>query len=229
MTNIHSRRGQTLVEYLVLLGLIAFLALASFRPHGVIDQTVQTSNDYFKTGARGVLSGYYDNQGTVVMEDPSAINGGWCAFSKCINGYKARECACPRPAFGGSECSGNAVESCGDGPTGTMCPAGLHPIIGSGNQKCGCYDYENYVNGQCVDKCAGITCAGGMTCSHGTCACTTGQTNCNGSCVDLVSDPAHCGTCGISCATNSFCENGVCINQCGGIPCTGGVCSGGQC
>ena len=33
---------------------------------------------------------------------------------------------------------------------------------------------------------------------------------CNGRCVDLKSDEANCGTCGVPCADTEFCANGEC-------------------
>jgi hypothetical protein len=40
-----------------------------------------------------------------------------------------------------------------------------------------------------------------------------GATKCGGSCVNLDSDPAHCGACGAGCP-GGFCVKSVCMNQC---------------
>ena len=54
-------------------------------------------------------------------------------------------------------------------------------------------------------------CAGHLSCQDGSCICpTAGTVDCGGSCVDLVSDAAHCGTCGNACAQNETCIAGTC-------------------
>ena len=109
MTN----RGQVLLEYLLLLGLVAFIVIMALSPDGTSlrpDRTAMSAvytaaGDFYKTGVRAILGSYYDDTtNKVKMENPAAINGGWCGFSACIDGIKSRECACPRPAFGGAEC-----------------------------------------------------------------------------------------------------------------------------
>ncbi|MEI6438006.1 MAG: thrombospondin type-1 domain-containing protein [Candidatus Omnitrophota bacterium] len=207
------KRGQVLLEYILLLGLVAVLALASFRPQGVIEQTVNTSKGYYKDGTRAILGGYYDNTGAVVMENPTGVPGGWCKFSSCINGFKVRECACPRPSFGGAECvddgDGGAVSS--NGCTGTaaggMCDTSknLHYIMGQG---CGCYDFEYFDTA--TQKCT--TCA------------NAGEKNCNNVCTALTTT-ANCGGCGIQCPAGSTCTNGHCSADGGWSPWTQGVCS----
>jgi hypothetical protein len=52
--------------------------------------------------------------------------------------------------------------------------------------------------------------------------CPTGQTNCNGTCVDLDSDAQNCGSCGRSCNANEACSTGVCCP--GGQTSCGGTC-----
>ena len=55
------------------------------------------------------------------------------------------------------------------------------------------------------DHCGGcgdaFACADDRVCSNGTCAasCTNGETACSGSCVDLDTDPMHCGSCAKAC------------------------------
>jgi hypothetical protein len=59
--------------------------------------------------------------------------------------------------------------------------------------------------------------------TSGSPSCTSGQTNCYGSCVDLQSDATHCGTCNTKCASGKVCSAGSCTiscsagqNNCGG-------------
>jgi Stigma-specific protein, Stig1 len=41
--------------------------------------------------------------------------------------------------------------------------------------------------------------------------CTGGTVNCDGVCVDLQTDEAHCGSCQTVCAANEVCQAGVCF------------------
>jgi hypothetical protein len=41
--------------------------------------------------------------------------------------------------------------------------------------------------------------------------CPAGRTLCNGACVDLRSDPNHCGACGSVCPSGARCELGACV------------------
>lgn len=59
--------------------------------------------------------------------------------------------------------------------------------------------------------------------------CGLGETNCDGDCVDLDSDPAHCGACYTTCDPGEDCTGGDC--RCGsetacapGLTCCGGAC-----
>lgn len=72
------------------------------------------------------------------------------------------------------------------------------------------------------------------TCESGSCAielCSKYYADCNGAVgdgceVSLMSDPAHCGSCDISCASNMTCTMGACVCA---VPCAGvGCCSSGQ-
>src|SRR5690606_27757397 len=57
-------------------------------------------------------------------------------------------------------------------------------------------------------------------------SCAAGQELCSGSCVDLVSDPAHCGACGNACDASLVCSSSTCTDTCapGETPC-GGACA----
>lgn len=48
----------------------------------------------------------------------------------------------------------------------------------------------------------------------GTVQCPKGQVSCNGDCVDLASDPDHCGACGLVCNSSEVCSAGSCSLSC---------------
>ncbi len=89
-------------------------------------------------------------------------------------------------------------------------------------------------DGACVDPqtapshCGGcgVTCGAGEVCIGGRCACSNGrafeicsedaQTCCSGiGCVDVASDPLHCGRCLRDCGVGEVCEDGLCA--CGAL------------
>ena len=142
------RRAQAMLEYLLLLALVSGLSFAAFKG-GIVNKTLQTVNQYFKTGVRGITGGYTLSNGTYVVQDPQKIDGSWCQWTTCVNGYQVRECACPRPAFGGASCTGDAVQACG--PHSTTCSGGRRYIPGVG---CGCNAGETYNGSACVTNCA---------------------------------------------------------------------------
>ncbi len=47
-------------------------------------------------------------------------------------------------------------------------------------------------------------------CVNGLCACTTGLTRCNNTCVDTRFDENNCGMCGNVCPSNQQCSNSAC-------------------
>jgi len=57
-----------------------------------------------------------------------------------------------------------------------------------------------------------IGCATGETCSAGTCSC---DEMCGGSCVDVRSNPAHCGSCDNACPTDLDCVGALCCESAG--------------
>jgi hypothetical protein len=77
-------------------------------------------------------------------------------------------------------------------------------------------------------KCRGL----GSKCSHGdqccsnycannVCTCSPGQTNCNGTCVDLQTNNNNCGTCGNVCPSGATCSGGQCLCPPGLTNCNG--------
>jgi hypothetical protein len=46
-------------------------------------------------------------------------------------------------------------------------------------------------------------------------SCSSGQTRCDGSCIDTQSDSQHCGTCGNACNEGEPCSEGKCLSWAG--------------
>lgn len=82
-------KGQSALEYLLLLGLVSIVVFFAFAPGGFMTQVRGKSNEYYEKVARVIMG-----------ENPAPINGGWCSPS--ASGY--RTCECPAPAFGGQPC-----------------------------------------------------------------------------------------------------------------------------
>ena len=71
-----------------------------------------------------------------------------------------------------------------------------------------CYDCGP--KGDNTGLCGSVCCGVNETCSNGVCACSTGFTDCSGTCVNLTNDSNNCGTCGIACTSGETCAAGVC-------------------
>lgn len=66
------------------------------------------------------------------------------------------------------------------------------------------------------DDCDGLTdedsfglCSGDLVCTDGSCTCPA-ERACGGGCVDIQTDPDHCGGCGIECDPGQGCVDGGC-------------------
>jgi hypothetical protein len=90
--------------------------------------------------------------------------------------------------------------TCGYEPVPTLCEFGCH-------------------NGECSgDPCGDIRCDEGEICVDGVCACGGTGSDCGGEefccgtdCVNLWSNPDHCGVCFMACGSNAFCEGVECM------------------
>lgn len=98
-------KAQAMMEYLLVMVVVVVIVFVAFRKSGsLIEKTNQKTKEYFDTGTTAIMGGYYNGTDFVPL-NPNRINGGWCAWSACTAGYESRECACPRPAFGGAPCA----------------------------------------------------------------------------------------------------------------------------
>jgi hypothetical protein len=165
---------------------------------------------------------------------------------------------CGNTCAAGRHCDGGAcVCDTGRQPCGRTLPSGPENCCGSGpGQLCcppdGCVDTRS--NPKHCGNCA-TGCPSGKNCVNGSCVCPTGQvacgagccppassptktTCCSGTCVDLRTDPAHCGSCPNACPPGRTCCSGVCVdlqndpNHCGACPTVcppGRTCCSGTC
>ncbi len=104
MTRLNRSRGQTALEYLLLLAVVAAVVFAGFKTF--VPQTRQATEGYYNQVSR-VLQG----------ETPQPVNGGWCPAycpdpKACGPAAISKVCGCPAPAFGGAYCSGATFEVC---------------------------------------------------------------------------------------------------------------------
>ncbi len=100
--------------------------------------------------------------------------------------------------------------TCGAGSC--ICPPDAEPC-GSDNT---CKDTQNdpFNCGGC-----GISCGLAAECVAGSCVCLDGYRDCDGVCVNLDSDPNHCGECDEVCSGEKRkCNNGTCKSYCLGEP-----------
>jgi hypothetical protein len=146
----------------------------------------------------------------------SFTNCGACGHScrqgeQCIGG----SCHCN----GGPPCTGSAV-CC---PTSGTPGGGGCFDLANGPQHCGACTNGPCINGQIcrMGMCVGGTgcnppCTNGNQCVNGQCTCNTmqacsgAQTCCASGCVDLLTDPNNCDSCGHTCSPDPFCCNGAC-------------------
>ena len=95
----HSIQGQTSLEYLLLLAVVAVIVIASFGPGSLISKVHDSAGGDYNT-----VTPCHHGNGTDA--NPTAIPGRWCPVtcpsSGSPDGYVRRACECPAPAFGGS-------------------------------------------------------------------------------------------------------------------------------
>lgn len=84
----------------------------------------------------------------------------------------------------------------------------------AGDEACGksCPDECDECSPTCNEACLPSKCRG---------SCGADQDRCGGECVNLASDPKHCGRCERACAEGEFCVEGKCSTTCTGTVCGG--------
>ncbi len=150
------------------------------------------------------------SQNSAATCDPSSCQG-CCQNGVCQTGTEGA--ACGRGGVECSDCSASG-QSCADfvcssesgGPDAGSCR--------TASQQCS-------ANDPC---CSGLTCQGNKCVASGG-GCASGLSKCGASCLDLKSDPAHCGSCTNACGLGQICSSGSCqaVADCRkpATPCTG--------
>lgn len=108
------------------------------------------------------------------------------------------------------------------GRCGNVCVENSYCVAGMCSEPCGgawcdgeCVNLEvsNLHCGRCSNPC---DVPSGFICQEGECACIVGLVECGDPpvCVDVMTDPEHCGTCGTQCPAGDVCVNGACGHDC---------------
>lgn len=166
-----------------------------------------------------------------------------CATPRCLDGaclFEARHAACGDDGYCDVErgClplvdvgpdAGPARDGGADGAVG--CEAGFADCNRDASDGCETRLGTATSCSACDDRCEGATpvcegSAGSFACAGEPCA--PGFERCGSECVDVGSDPSHCGACDAGCGTGEDCVGGTCA--CGGAPCAPGEeCCDGAC
>jgi hypothetical protein len=147
--------------------------------------------------------------------------GGCSAGQSCLDNVCLVECQ-PRTCAGAAAQCGLVSDGCGGQIDCGRCDAGACGGAGVPNQcACrtvcpprACTDWPDGCGSTLA--CGTTTCPPPSTCitagagSGGSCGCDVPLTDCDGTCVDLSSDPANCGKCGNACPSPGTCRAGKC-------------------
>src|SRR5262249_11779941 len=153
----------------------------------------------------------------------STFNCGTCG-NTCHNGAtcQAGVCACPDGRLQCNEfCQDISSDPANCGACNNACTPGDVCVNGHCQQDCapGFTNCNGY--GWALQPAGGKSAACGPTCANsvvsgrGNCPCPDSRaTLCAGECVDLATDPAHCGDCMTACKAARICQRGQCVVNC---------------
>ncbi len=155
--------GQTSLEYLLLLAVVAVIIIAGLGPNtaghpSLLGRIHDSAQDYYSTVTRVIMG-----------ENPrKTIDGNWCPVT-CPKGAGPaviyRSCECPAPAFGGKNCEDVTNPNYGNCGPNQTCNGAEVDCSGAGSVPCG-----NCPSGQiCVpvspSNPTGCACANSSYCS----------------------------------------------------------------
>ena len=217
--------GQTSLEYLLLLAVVAVVVIASFRPGALISRV------------HDAAGGYYNSVTRVIMgENPAKIDGGWCGITCPAAGPTGfpimyGSCACPQPAFGGAyrpgagqtvpcapgntcygaviQCSGSTICTCPNGPCDASgqcaCKLDCSSIPNSSPDptctKCDCYSGTYWSGHSCV------SCSQPCTTYNGNMACVPVQCGANMYCDPTLPVSQNC-----ACYAGTYWNGSACVS-----------------
>jgi len=213
-------RGQTSLEYLLLLAVVAVVVIASFGPGALVSQVHDSAQGYYNTVTRVIMGSGSD-------ATPAKINGGWCPMTCPTSGYGFNTmyglCECPAPAFGGAFCTAGNVSCVGSNlvdqfGNATNKPCEGQKITCNGVNSCG-----NCPQGQACGVVAatqqnpsGCGCANGLTCNPA----DPTQCSINGICPPKGSVPINCQYCGCPQGSFYYAAQSACVSCATVFPCT---------
>ncbi len=167
---------------------------------------------------------------------PTCASSQRCCGTTCVNktGSSASDSSFQNCGACGFACNPERSDRCGQlaGSSVPQCLCGTSNLECSGGRVCVedsgvmiCADLQNS-----TEHCGSVgnACAEGETCFMGACGCGTtgaacgdGEACCDGACIDVTSDAANCGGCGMECGIlGPDCVDSQC--RCGSSPaCTG--------
>jgi hypothetical protein len=95
------------------------------------------------------------------------------------------------------------------GACGESCKAGARCMMG----RCACGPGSRDCGSECRGCCSSGDCPMDKTCSEGECVllCELPRVGCVDRCVDLQTEPKHCGRCGNDCGPMGSCVGGTCM------------------
>jgi hypothetical protein len=151
----------------------------------------------------------------------SQTNCGTCG-NACSGGKTCQSGTCTCPS-GLTDCNGTCVNLTSDMANCGMCGRACRVEQTCSSSNCYCPTGQNDCAGACVAVTDPMHCgACNNACDMATetcqplingsayCACNAGLFDCNGTCVDRLTDENNCGTCGHVCPGNKQCINGSC-------------------
>jgi len=163
--------------------------------------------------------------------------GHWKSLTPCSGSTplcKSGICSVGACVTGEYRCNIDTLEMCNSTFTGfdpvKVCGSGLCDVLGKECDDCksGAASCAGSTPLACdsTGHWKSLTPCGGTTpyCTGGICSsCLPGLTSCSGSCVDLKTDAANCGTCGKSCLSGETCVAGACVASDGFVTDVSGV------
>lgn len=186
-----------------------------------------------------------DGDGCETYLQTSTTNCGVCGRScpVCVGGSCA-SCTAPMADCGSNSCDINTENDNNNcGGCGVVCGANSQCVnsacqCNANMQDCtgasGCETDVRSSNSHC--GACNMACGANSVCTSGACQCLADTGDCNndrtagsggnGCETDTVTNPAHCGTCGVACGTQAHCSASTCACNAGYLNCDASMANG---